>query len=380
MRQISVYINATGEELTDGNRVVEIAALELINKSLTGKFIHYYINPQREIPDSAVALHGITEEFLQDKPSFKDIIETLDEFMADSELLASDISTLDFLALEFELHRIVPQNPFIRRNSARATLKSTLTNSTYENFCSARENFQQESRDLFGALLEAEIQADAYISATNHEIIVDSLTDFLEKVKGSNPNDLFRGVSDRNYRLLPSLFRHKSKDHSAREQKMLWVFKAQARPYLERLPENEIQWLTLAQHHGLPTRVLDWSLSPLVACFFATQSNFEKDGAVYMYEARKYEREENINITKLKEIIHFLPSHGSKRLTAQSGIFTIHPDSQPEFDTPQIKKFIIPKAKKSEFISTLSKYEINNSTMFPDLDGLSLHIKSQNNY
>lgn len=94
--------------------------------------------------------------------------------------------------------------------------------------------------------------------------------------------------------------------------------------------------------------MLDWSLSPLVACFFSTQSNPQKDGAVYIYEARKYEREENINIGKLKEITHFLPSHGSKRLTAQSGIFTIHPDSQPEFDTPKIKKFIIPKSKKGK--------------------------------
>nr|WP_176947305.1 FRG domain-containing protein [Pseudomonas benzenivorans] len=380
MKQVSIAINTTGNEITDGHRVIEIAAIELINKTITGRHFHCYINPYRKISEAFIAIHGITEEFLQDKPPFRDIITELDDFLSDHEILTAETKALEFLANEFELHRVSPQNPSIRRNSKKSSLNDLLTQSTYNAFCLARENFDLESNDMFGALLDAEIQADSYISATNNEIIVESLTDLLEKIKDSNPNDLFRGVSDRNYKLLPSLFRHTLDDHKAREQKMMWVFKAQARAYLERLPENEIQWLTLAQHHGLPTRVLDWSLSPLVACFFATQSNPKKDGAIYIYEARKYEREENINIGKLKEVTHFLPSHGSKRLTAQSGVFTIHPDSQPEFDTPQITKLIIPKSKKESFRKTLSKYGVNSSTMFPDLDGLSFHIKSQNNY
>ncbi len=380
MRQIFICINSAGSQKEDDDRIVEIGAIELKDRELTNNYFHCYINPQKNVAEDAIAKHGITNEFLDGKPLFHQIAEELDEFLDSAEILANEKSDIELLRCEFALLRINPKNAQLKRTAKLNTARDILTNRSFEAYTEAGKIYRAQSRDLFGALLEAEIFADAYLTATKNEVIVSSMGDFLERVNVSDPNDLFRGVPDRNFKLLPSLFRHETNGHQAREDKMMWVFKAHSRPHLEKQPENEIQWLTLAQHHGLPTRLLDWTFSPLVACFFATRELPGRDGAVYLYEAREYKREEKINIQKLTKPIEFLPAHGTRRITAQSGAFTIHPDSSPEIDEPKIMKLIIPKDLKPMFLKYLSKYGINNSTIFPDLDGLCAHVKKQQGY
>lgn len=380
MRQIFLSLSTTGTPVIDGHRIIEIGAIEINDKKLTGNHFHCYLNPDREIDEYEIALHGITNEFLNDKPRFSAVADELNRFISDSELLCTSNKTTLFIKNELALFRITSSNPQLKEKATTLAVEDTLTSSAKEIFNSAKSTFKDESKNLYGALLEAEISADAYLSATKNEKIIKSVNEFLEEVSNTDPNDLFRGVSNRNYRLLPSLFRHASDGHQAREDKMMWVFKAHSRPHLEKHPENDIQWLTLAQHHGLPTRLLDWSFSPLVACFFCAKENPEKDGAVYLYKARDYKREETINIKTLKKPAAFLPSHGSRRITAQSGAFTLHPDCCYEIDEPEIKKYIIPKNLKPSFLKTLSKYGINNSTIFPDLDGLCSHIKTLQGY
>lgn len=379
MKQIFLCLSTTGSSPTEGHRIIEIGGVLVENRKMTGKHFHAYINPNREIEESFIAEHGITDEFLKDKPEFISISEELEKFLGNSEIILNKEHDSKFLENEFSLIRRKPQNSQIIETKP-STIQSLLSQTAYSTFKKAEEIYRSEVKNLYGALLDAEILADAYLSATKNEIIITDINDFLEQVSNTDPNDLFRGVSNRNFRLLPSLFRHHSNEHLIREDKMMWVFKAHSRPHLEKQPENEIQWLTLAQHHGLPTRLLDWSFSPLVACFFAVKENLEKDGAVYLYEAREYKREEKINIAKLDKTVVFLPSHGSKRITAQSGAFTLHPNSHPEIGEPAITKFIIPSKLKPTFIKCLSKYGINNSTIFPDLDGLCAHIKQQQGY
>lgn len=380
MKQIFLSISTTGTPVVDGHRIIEIGAVEVKDKELTGRHFHCYLNPDREIDESETATHGITSEFLKDKPRFGLIADQLNSFLSDTELLCTSDKTTNFIKNELSLLRITSPNPQPKEASTALAIEDTLNPSARETFIAAKSAFRKESKDIYGALLEAEISADAYLSATKNEKIIKNINEFLEEVSNSDPNDLFRGVSDRSFRLLPSLFRHSSEGHQVREDKMMWVFKAHSRPHLEKYPENEIQWLTLAQHHGLPTRLLDWSFSPLVACFFCVKENPNKDGAVYLYKARDYKREENINIKTLKKPTAFLPSHGSRRITAQSGAFTLHPDCCYEIDEPEIQKYIIPKNLKPSFIKALSKYGINNSTIFPDLDGLCSHIKTLQGY
>ena len=381
MRQLSLCINKTGTPITDGHRIIEIGIIELENRKLTGKYFHSYFNPYREILVDEIADHGLTPEFLDDKPSFYEFAERINAFIGEDEILTENIESLIFLRHEFSLCRTAPLSEYIRSPTEKNCLSHSLTQEEQKEFTNAKSIFSSESKNLIGALLDAEIQADSYLTATSNEVIAQSFSEFHHFISELQPKDLCRGIPNRAYKLLPSLFRHpENQDPSFTEKNMMWLFRTQAQPHLERVPNSPIQWLTIAQHHGLPTRLLDWSLSPLVACFFAVQSEPEKNAAVYIYSPTGFHREEDINPENLKATVAFLPSHGTKRITAQSGVFTIHPDLSPELESASMKKIIIPKYRKKEFLKTLSKYGINNSTLFPDLDGLTSHIKYIQNY
>ena len=181
-------------------------------------------------------------------------------------------------------------------------------------------------------------------------VVVDSFSDLDRAIDGISKTALCRGVSNHEYPLLPSLFRHADVESAdIREHNLMWVFKTHAKAHLDNLPENEIEWMAIAQHHGLPTRLLDWSLSPLVACFFAVQSLSSDDAAIYIYDIGKFKKEEEINPSKLKEIVAFFPSHGTKRVTAQSGMFTIHPTKNMKLESKSIKKYSFQHRRRSTF-------------------------------
>ena len=87
MRQIVLDTETTGLDWRNGDRVIEIGCVELLNRNLTGRHYHVYINPGRGIDAEAVAVHGITEDFLADKPKFRDVVDEFVEFVRDSELV-----------------------------------------------------------------------------------------------------------------------------------------------------------------------------------------------------------------------------------------------------------------------------------------------------
>ncbi len=100
IRQIILDTETTGLNVQEGHRMIEIGALEMIDRKLTGRTFHHYLNPLREIEAGAIAVHGITNEFVQDKPVFPSLAHELIEFIAGSELIIHnapfDISFLDY--------------------------------------------------------------------------------------------------------------------------------------------------------------------------------------------------------------------------------------------------------------------------------------------
>ena len=111
MRQIILDTETTGLDPKDGHRVIEIGCIELVNRRLTDQTFHVYINPEREIDQEAIDVHGITNEFLADKPNFAGIADEFVEFIRGAELIAHNAS-FDINFLDSELSRI-PQAPNI---------------------------------------------------------------------------------------------------------------------------------------------------------------------------------------------------------------------------------------------------------------------------
>ena len=169
MRQIILDTETTGLQPADGHRVIEIGCVEMVDRRLTGRHFHQYLNPQREIEDGALEVHGISSEFLADKPMFADVVEELLEFIADAELIIHnapfDLGFLDSeLALLGRVDRVEDHARVIDTLEMARELHPGQRNSL-DALCK-RYEVDDSSRTLHGALLDAEILADVYLAMT----------------------------------------------------------------------------------------------------------------------------------------------------------------------------------------------------------------------
>jgi len=170
MRQVVLDTETTGLEPKQGHRIIEIGALELVDRQLTGRQFHVYINPDREIDQGALEVHGITEEFLRDKPRFADIADDLLAFADGAELVIHN-APFDIGFIDNELSLAGHQHASI---TAVATILDTLElardlhpgqRNSLDALCK-RYQVDNSSRSLHGALLDAEILAEVYLAMT----------------------------------------------------------------------------------------------------------------------------------------------------------------------------------------------------------------------
>jgi hypothetical protein len=224
-----------------------------------------------------------------------------------------------------------------------------------------------------------------------------SLRHYMELVQYRlNGTWLFRGVSRTAWSLIPSIGRPRFgiPYSDSDEEHIFSLFKARARRCVAATPQNDWEWLALAQHHQLPTRLLDWSTSPLVAAFFATsgwngpvpQENpdgpylknpREEDSVVYMrcVENEMFEiPEAQEGPFDLEEVRFFHAAHVTPRLHAQMGAFSIHPQPDAAYEPADLLRIVIPGEQRLGFQVELDTLGFNRSTLFPDIDGLAQQL------
>ena len=183
MRQVFLDTETTGLYPAQGHRIIEIAAVEAINRRVTNNHFHVYLNPEREIDEAAQEVHGITLEFLQDKPKFEEVVRELLDFVADSELIIHN-APFDVGFLNAELGRIEREN--IEHSVANIidTLKMAkdMRPGQRNNLDALCRHFgiDNSKRTLHGALLDAELLAEVYMAMTRGQESL--MIDMLEEV------------------------------------------------------------------------------------------------------------------------------------------------------------------------------------------------------
>lgn len=174
MRQVVLDTETTGLEVEQGHRVIEIGAVEILNRRLTRRHFHVYINPEREIDAGALAVHGITSEFLANKPLFADVVEPFLAFIDGAELIihnaAFDVTFLNHeLGLLESRHELIGKRCKVTDSLALARDKHPGQRNSLDALCK-RYNVDNSARELHGALLDAEILADVYLAMTGGQV------------------------------------------------------------------------------------------------------------------------------------------------------------------------------------------------------------------
>ena len=191
MRQIFLDTETTGLYADQGDRIIEIGCVELLNRKLTGNNLHFYLNPGRDSHEEALKVHGISNEFLRDKPPFSAIVDELLEYVAGAEIIIHNAAfDLGFLNQELALLR----RPAFRNGVGSVTDTLVMAKEMFpgkrnslDALCD-RLGVDNSGRTLHGALLDAELLADVYINMTRGQeaLLMESSTAQADHAGGSN--------------------------------------------------------------------------------------------------------------------------------------------------------------------------------------------------
>lgn len=180
MRQIFLDTETTGLSPESGDRIIEIGCVEMVNRRLTGRNLHHYLNPERRNSDDAVRIHGLTDEFLADKPLFAAVADELLEYLAGAEVVIHN-AAFDIGFLDEELRRI--GRPAFREHVAGVVDSLLMAREMFPGKSNSldalckRLEVDNTSRTLHGALLDAGLLAEVYIRMTRGQesLVIDGL-------------------------------------------------------------------------------------------------------------------------------------------------------------------------------------------------------------
>lgn len=254
------------------------------------------------------------------------------------------------------------------------------------------------------------------------EIEINSIAEFTAAVQdraASTPLVWYRGARNSAYHLTPTLYRRGDittfAGFSALEQKLITEFKHRSPPFVETLPNDDLELLFLMQHHGIPTRLLDWTENPFVALFFALEAVRldvdQRDAAVWMLNPTllnklslsSYSHDGILSVgddllrgyapmkeprTNANNPVALYGVHNSQRIVAQRGVFVLSAANIASLDQIDFQghgddlliKLNIPVAKKQDIFKQLFGMGITDSVIFPDLDGLAREIKTRHGF
>ncbi|WP_321922242.1 FRG domain-containing protein [Burkholderia sp. BCC1998] len=221
--------------------------------------------------------------------------------------------------------------------------------------------------------------------------------EFMQKtLAAGQPGLLCRGLSDKKYTLLPSIARHPQEhtlgDISTLERGLIEEFQRLSLRELEFIPEGEFEWLFLAQHHGLPTRLLDWSTNPLVGLYFAVESRDDRDGKLYLTRQVVSDQPHLFDFrtadTIARSVIAIQPNQGTvifvrpkykdRRYHNQASVFSC--PARPYEDLTDgavagLDELIVPGTLKSQLRERLRTLGVSASFIYPGLDGIASEVK-----
>jgi hypothetical protein len=204
----------------------------------------------------------------------------------------------------------------------------------------------------------------------------------------------YRGVPRATYDPIPALGRMAQYDDDLLrdyEWRTVDEFRRRAAPFVTNPPADDWEWLFLAQHHGLPTRLLDWTSNPLVALFFAVAEDDDADGAIYCGWFRRLfhtginlvvgstadERPVRLSPYEINGVYAIYPAHRHQRYVNQSGFFTIQQQPTRAISDDISVKYVVPKELKWRFRAILESFGITWFFLFPTLDELAEDIRSR---
>ena len=214
--------------------------------------------------------------------------------------------------------------------------------------------------------------------------LFDALPDFKTYLGSARGRWVFRGHSNKEWKMIPLVGRAPSTSRSREkfEMSLFNMFYREARPLADPRPSSCWEWLALAQHHGLPTRLLDWTDNPLVAlyCSIRDRDQDDRDGEML---AAKWEQQADAGRTEATCVFEidknykYRPSIVTSRLRAQEGLFVVCSDIRNGLAEKSVERHIVPHHLKKEIRYLLFRIGVHESSLFPDLDGISRRLAWQ---